>query len=317
MTAPLINHVLSTGLITSTIFDHLIARAAAAAPPGVQVTCSERPDRRAAVLHYHRPNLERRLLPRSVVTIHHDLRDDRKWLGLRYGLPRYREASIIHCLNAMQSAVLEEHGVLHATVIPHGVDRRVFPRPASPRQLTEGRLRLGFFSRRYASGVKGEYLFGPLLANLDPRRVSFVLVGEGREHEARIARAKGFEVKYWERLPYRLMGEIYARIDALLILSAFEGGPASLLEALGIGVPVLSTAVGMCPEFVIDGRNGLLLEGRPDRDGARIIALMDNDAKDMAALNQGAFASAASIPSWQEIMTKWYQLYKKVSTRAI
>jgi glycosyltransferase involved in cell wall biosynthesis len=317
MTTSLINHVLFTSLVTSTIFDHLIERAAAAAPLGVRVTCSERPDRRAAVLHYHRPNLEPRLLPRSVVTIHHDLRDDRKWLGLRYGLPRYREASMIHCLNSTQQAVLEEHGILHAAVIPHGVDRRVFPRPECPRQLTAGRLRLGFFSRRYESGVKGEHLFGPLLAHLNPRRVSFVLVGEGREHEARIARAKGFAAEHWERLPYRLMGEIYARIDALLILSAFEGGPASLLEALGVGVPVLSTAVGMCPEFVNDGRNGLFLSGRPEWDGARIMALMDNDAKGMAALNQGAFASAASIPSWQEIMTKWYQLYKKVSTRAI
>ena len=311
-----INHVLSTGLVTSTIFEHLINRAAAAAPPGVRVTRSLRPDRRADVWHYHRPNLEWRLLSRSVVTVHHDLYDDRKWLALKYLLPYYREAFIIHCLNTIQQAVLEKNGVSNVCVIPHGVDRRVFPLPEHPRQLTSDRLRLGIFSRRYASGIKGEYLFEALLAQLDPRRVSFVLVGEERGHEARIARAQGFEADYWTRLPYRLMGEIYAKIDALLILSRFEGGPACLPEALGSGVPVICTPVGMCLDFVRDGANGIFLTGRPGLDGAKIMVLLDNHGSGMTALNQGAFASAAAIPSWEGVMAEWYQLYRRASAAA-
>ena len=116
-----INHVLSSGLVTSTIFDHLIGRAAAAAPPGVEVTSSQRPERRARVWHYHRANLEWRLRPRSVVTVHHDLCDDRQWLGLKYFLPRYREAAAIHCLNATQQAVLAQHGILHVRRFPEHV----------------------------------------------------------------------------------------------------------------------------------------------------------------------------------------------------
>jgi glycosyltransferase involved in cell wall biosynthesis len=247
-----------------------------------------------------------------VATVHYDLRDDRGWLALRYGLPRYREAAAIHCLNQFQKSVLEAHGIGRAEIIPHGVDRRLFPVPARPRRWPGERLRLGFFSRRYARGMKGESLFQALLTQLDPHRVAFVLVGDGREEEARLVREKGFPVQCWGRLPYLLMPEVYDGIDALLILSPFEGGPASLPEALGSGVPVFSLPVGMCPEFVQDEANGLILSGRPEADGPRILSQGDNAGAGIARLNDGAFAAAARIPSWETVMTRWYGLYDTV-----
>jgi glycosyltransferase involved in cell wall biosynthesis len=311
-----VNHVLSTCLLTSRIFADLIYRSAAAAPPTTRITSSDRPDRRADVWHYHRPNLEWRLLPRSVVTVHHDLRDERAWLSLRSFLARYREAVAVHCLNRTQAAILAEHEIAHVHVIPHGVDRQVLPMPSEPRRVSGGRLRLGICSRRHRSGVKGEDRFAALLAHLDPACVSFVLVGAGRAPDAREARAKGFDVAHWEHLPYPLMAEIYGRIDALLILSSFEGGPASLPEALGSGVPVICTPVGMCPDFVRDGGNGLFLTGRPAADGARIMALLDAGGSGMNVLNDGAFDSAWAISAWEEVMAEWHQLYRNASLSA-
>jgi glycosyltransferase involved in cell wall biosynthesis len=308
-----VNHVLSTGLLTSRIFADLIGRAAAAAPPAARITLSDRPDRRADVWHYHRANLEWRLLPRSVVTVHHDLRDDRAWLSLRSFLARYREAFAVHCLNTTQAAILVEHGVTYVHVIPHGIDRRVLPLPREPRPASGGRLRLGICSRRYPSGIKGEDRFAAMLTHLDPARVSFVLVGEGRSPDAREARERGFDVAHWERLPYPLMAEIYQRIDALLILSSFEGGPASLPEALGSGVPVLCTPVGMCPDFVRDGANGLFLTGGAAADGERIMALLDAGGRGMSTLNEGAFAAASAIPSWEDVMARWHLLYRNAA----
>jgi glycosyltransferase involved in cell wall biosynthesis len=308
-----VNHVLSTALVESAIFEHLIDRAAAAAPAGVRVSRSQRPRSGADAWHYHRPHLEWRLERRSVVTVHHDLSDDRRWLGLKYCLPRCREAVVVHCLNTTQQRVLRSHGVTQARVIPHGVDRRVLPLPRQPRRLADDRLRLGILSRRYASGVKGEELFEALLAELDPRRVSFVLVGGERAHEAGSARAHGFTATCWERLPYRLMGEVYANIDALLILSRFEGGPASLPEALGCGVPVISTRVGMCVDFLSDGTNGMFLTGRAADDGARIMALLDGHGRGIDALNRGAFVAAAAVPSWESVIGRWFELYAAVA----
>jgi glycosyltransferase involved in cell wall biosynthesis len=304
-----VDHVLSTELVDSPIFDDLIRRAADAAPAGVRVTRSIRPSRSARVHHYHRANLERRLLPRSVVSIHHDLRDPRPSLALDNLLPRCREARSVHCLNATQAKMLAEHGIRHTHIIPHGIDRRVLPLPQRPRRWGGGRLRLGLFSRRYGKGVKGEALLEGLLGSLDPHRIVFLMIGEDRRHEAALARSRGFEVDCWEHLPYRLMRDAVAAIDALLIVSRREGGPASLPEALGSGVPVLCTPVGMCLDQVRDGDNGLFLSGDPEADGARVMALLAANGRGIAALFDGAFAGAAAIPDWAEAMAGWHRLY--------
>jgi glycosyltransferase involved in cell wall biosynthesis len=106
------------------------------------------------------------------------------------------------------------------------------------------------------------------------------------------------------------MGEIYARIDALLIMSRVEGGPASLPEALGAGVPVICTRAGMCPDFVRDGVNGVFITGRPEFDGPQIMSLFDDRGCRLAALNRGAFDSAAAIPAWESVMAEWHELYR-------
>jgi glycosyltransferase involved in cell wall biosynthesis len=312
-----IDHVLSTRLLrNSSIFDDLIRRTAIAAPAGTHLTRSFRPSRSADIRHYHRATLERRLLPRSLVTVHHDPREPTPWLALDQVVARCREVPIVHCLNRTQAAMLAAYGVGHVRVIPHGVDREVFPLPECARRWHGGRLRLGLFSRRHPDGVKGEALFEGLLDHLDPERVSFVLVGEGRWREAALARQFGFAAEHWERVPYRLMAQIVAGIDALLIVSRLEGGPASLPEALGNGVPVLATAVGMCPDFIRDGDNGLFLDGEPGRDGARIMGLLDEDGRGIAGLQQGAFASIGEIPAWRDVIARWHLLYAEVAAAA-
>jgi glycosyltransferase involved in cell wall biosynthesis len=312
-----IDHVLSTRLLrNSLIFDDLIRRTVVAAPVGTRITRSFRPSRGATVRHYHRPTLERRLLPRSLLTVHHDLREPTPWLAIDHVVARCQEVPIVHCLNTTQALLLAEHGILHTRVIPHGVDRQIFRLPRQPRQWRGGKLRLGLFSRRHPDNVKGETLFAGLLGHLDPERVSFVLVGEDRWREAALARARGFFVEQWEEIPYRLMAAIIAGIDALLIVSRREGGPASLPEALGSAIPVFATPVGMCPDFVRDGDNGLMLTGEPGIDGARIMALLADHGRGVAALQLGAFATLGEIPSWQDVIARWYQLYAEIAAGA-
>jgi glycosyltransferase involved in cell wall biosynthesis len=311
LTAPYqINQVLSTRLLRSAIFDDLIQRLAAETPEDWAVTKSTRPQREADVFHYHRPNLERRLKAPAIVTVHHDLLERQPWLSIDHFLPRYREAAVVHCLNTTQQAILEEHGIKHTRVIPHGIDRHILAPPATARTLTGDRLRLGMFSRRYLHGVKGEGLFEGLLNHLDPGRVSFLLIGEERWRDAALARAKGYQAEAFERPPYSLMAEFIRSIDALLILSRHEGGPASLPEALGSGVPVICTPVGMCPDFVRDGENGVLLTGDAAEDASRIVSLTEGEA--FARLALGAFSQIPNISSWSTIMASWWEVYRNL-----
>lgn len=60
----------------------------------------------------------------------------------------------------------------------------------------------------------------------------------------------GIEVRFTNgKIPWRKMPGFYRKIDYLLILSDNEGGPIPVLEALRMGVPVISSDVGFVPEF--------------------------------------------------------------------
>ena len=60
--------------------------------------------------------------------------------------------------------------------------------------------------------------------------------------------------------PHRI-AQILQASDAYLMTSAYEGMPISVLEALGTGLPVVSTSVGEVPRVIQNGLSGLVVEG--------------------------------------------------------
>ncbi|MGB0571051.1 MAG: glycosyltransferase family 4 protein [Alphaproteobacteria bacterium] len=312
--APLaVNHVLSTGLLDSIIFDDIIMRLASRAGARFEFHRSVSPLPKMDVYHYHRANRESRLKHPAVVTVHHDPDDPYFWLRLRRFLPRWREADVVICINNAHQRRLQAEGIQNTMVIPHGVDRSVLPVPGEPRRRRPGEpLRLGIVSRRHKRGFKGEDRMHALFDRLNPEHFAFTIVGADRDTEAVAAHRKGFEVSFHPRLPYGLFGALYGRIDMLVILSYWEAGPACLPEALGSGIPVATTGVGMAYDLVQDGINGILLTGDADCDAATLSDLAES-TDDMGRLMDGAFATAGEIPSWDAIIARHFEVYRALA----
>ena len=55
-----------------------------------------------------------------------------------------------------------------------------------------------------------------------------------------------------------------------------EGGPRVVLEAMACGLPVITTKVGLMPDIIKDGENGLFTGWLPEQLAEKIIFLMDN-----------------------------------------
>jgi glycosyltransferase involved in cell wall biosynthesis len=53
--------------------------------------------------------------------------------------------------------------------------------------------------------------------------------------------------------------ELLGAADAVVLSSNWENFPHVLVEALGVGTPVIATATGGVTEIVRDGENGLLV----------------------------------------------------------
>ncbi|MFC4739724.1 glycosyltransferase family 4 protein [Flavobacterium ponti] len=68
-----------------------------------------------------------------------------------------------------------------------------------------------------------------------------------------------------------------SQFDCFLLTSQREGGPTSLLEAMLIGVPVVSTKVGVVSDIIIDGENGFISEIKDSKSLAeKTVQLLDN-----------------------------------------
>ena len=74
--------------------------------------------------------------------------------------------------------------------------------------------------------------------------------------------------------------DFLSRIDVFVLCSDYESSGMSVMEAMGMGVPVVATAVGGVPENVQDGQTGLLVEAG-DVNGLTeaVWALLQDDDK--------------------------------------
>jgi glycosyltransferase involved in cell wall biosynthesis len=111
----------------------------------------------------------------------------------------------------------------------------------------------------------------------------FVLVGDGRDdHTQRklveLAHALGIGDRVIFTGYQRELLAAYASFDMFLLTSRREGLPNSLLEAMAMGVPVVTTDVAGAKELVIDGETGFVLpQGDVERIGSALVVLAGND----------------------------------------
>lgn len=276
----------------------------------LDVTITEQPIKGADVYHYHRPHLETELATPAVVTVHHDPRDVDPWLEPKKFWTVYRQTARIVCLNSLQVDDLARQKMHNTVVIPHGFDTKIFSRKL--KTYDPGRkLNIGIVSKRYDRRFKGDAYIFEALEILSPDEVRFTLVGAGRSLDAQRFRQLGFEVDVFDYLPYRVFGGLYHSMDFLLMVSTFEGGPANLPEALSSSTPVLCTNVGMVPDLVRDGENGLILSGDIRKDAPVLQALCRNADGITDRLFKGAHESDTAI-SWEDVIAMHIQMYAQI-----
>jgi len=111
--------------------------------------------------------------------------------------------------------------------------------------------------------IKNLHLFldAAAIAHQKNPNLRFILVGDGELRSELETYAEKLQISHavifagWRRD----LAQVYADLDAVVISSDNEGTPASLIEAMAAGCPVISTRVGGVPDFVKDGETGRLV----------------------------------------------------------
>ena len=90
--------------------------------------------------------------------------------------------------------------------------------------------------------------------------LTVLLVGEGtrQAHLQALTRELGLQEVVRFLGTRRDIPRILRALDVFIMPSSWEGIPLTLLEAMGYGLPVISTRVGRAPEIIRDGANGRL-----------------------------------------------------------
>jgi glycosyltransferase involved in cell wall biosynthesis len=120
--------------------------------------------------------------------------------------------------------------------------------------------------------------------------VRFIAVGRG-EAEAELRRLHG-ELRLGSR--FRFLGyrddavHVLAGCDLFVLPSLYEGVPVAVLEALAMGLPVVSTPVGTVPDVISDGVEGCLV---PPSDPAALASAIEDVAGNPARRRQMADAA--------------------------
>jgi glycosyltransferase involved in cell wall biosynthesis len=117
--------------------------------------------------------------------------------------------------------------------------------------------------------------------------------GDATELVADFARTAGVIDRFVNLGPRQDVPDLLAACDLFVMLSLWEGMPVALVEAMGAGVPIISSAVGGIPAMLADGIEGVLLEPTIAADQLRdAVASLLHDGIRSTSLGEAARARA-------------------------
>ena len=113
-------------------------------------------------------------------------------------------------------------------------------------------------------------------------------------------------------IPRKLLPYLFSAAYVYVLPSLFEGLPATVLESMACGTPVIATRVGGLPEVVFDNINGILVEpGSVDALRHALDRIISEDdlrskmSKNSRKLIENKF-------SWANIATQYLKIYDNI-----
>jgi glycosyltransferase involved in cell wall biosynthesis len=155
--------------------------------------------------------------------------------------------------------------------------------PAPPAWRDPERPILAFAGR--LTPWKGVEMLIRILAKIKESysEIVFEIMGEGPEREKlqKLARELGLEknVVFHGKVSEEESHKIFARSSVFVLNSNYEGLPHSVLNAMRVGLPVITTPAGGNPEVVENGKNGLLAPYNSEKEWEESILKILSDGE--------------------------------------
>lgn len=161
--------------------------------------------------------------------------------------------------------------------------------------------------------VKGPDIFVRVIDKLKTEYDIFVLLtGPARGYVKKELTRIGVPYKHCFLKNYLEIPKYYNALDLYLVTSRAEGGPKAIVEAMATGVPIVSTKVGMAPDIIKEGHNGLLAEIEDIDTLAEKAGRLITDRALANRLSNNALNTVTNY-SWENIAKEYYKkIYSKI-----
>lgn len=249
--------------------------------------------------------LRHRSVP-HVATLHGWHRGAMAWLENTIESVGLEDCDVVSVPSAHMLTRLRPGVRVRALVVPNGV---VSPRPRRGRAL-DGLIHILWVGRVcQAKGIDVALQATIAARQIDPA-LRLHVIGPLEDALARSAAKNppaGVVFHGYQPDPWNVVAP-----DMLLHTPYYDAAPRSVLEALGAGVPVISTRVGGIPALVADGNAGLLAEsGDADGLAANLVAVASNPAL-RSRISQAGLARFSSNYSISAMGDRIIRLYSQV-----
>ncbi len=137
------------------------------------------------------------------------------------------------------------------------------------------------------------------------------IIGEGADRAALEKQAQALGIAHQLHMPGHLHGveDWFAKADAFILSSDFEGVPAVLVEALAAGIPIVATNCAVSIPMMVEGA-GLLV---PRRDEAALAQAMDQICANMPDV--ALMRARAAQFTMEATLTKWSELFHQIGRK--
>lgn len=214
-------------------------------------------------------------------------------------------------------------------IIPLGVDLKVFRNAGRAERkdilriigIPEDVIVIGSFQKDgigWKRGllpkmIKGPDIFCDSVEKIaKKKRIVVLLTGPAREYVKMRLEQAGILYKHFFLTTHDEIAHYYRALDLYIVASREEGGPKAVLESLASGVPVVSTRVGMVPDIVQDGFNGLIANKEDSEQIANLSLRILDDIKLRDRLICNGLETVRSF-AWNLIADEYCRrIYEKV-----
>jgi len=195
------------------------------------------------------------------------------------------------------------------TLVPNGVDHKLFHAPPRERQkvATVGLI----YSPSHLKGVDAALRAIELAKE---RYGEFQIIAFGTSAPTSSLPIPA-GTKYYLNMPQNQLSQIYSACDVFVSASRSEGFGLPILEAMACRTPVVATRTGCVQDVINDGENGFAVDvDDVEALASRIVGVLSTDGDEWKKMSAAAYAEALSH-SWDTASELFEAaLYRQIET---